>query len=73
MPRFGPVTRRELISHLRELGFSGPRPGGRHEFMVRGELRLPLPNPHQHDISVDLLHRLLKEAGITREEWERLP
>ena len=37
--------------------------------MQRKEQRLTLPNPHKTSISVDLLVRILKQAGITREEW----
>jgi hypothetical protein len=28
-----------------------------------------IPNPHGADISVDLLARILRQAGISREEW----
>jgi len=38
--------------------------------MLRADRRLILPNPHRGDISVDLLSRVLEEAGVTREEWE---
>ena len=69
MPRLIPVSRRELIERLRELGFAGPYAGGRHEFMLRDTLRLILPNPHQRDIRVALLQRVLRQAGVTREEW----
>jgi hypothetical protein len=51
------------------LGFDGPFSGGRHEFMVRDDCRLILPNPHQSQISVALLARLLRQAGITRDQW----
>ena len=40
--------------------------------MVRGDVRLSIPNPHNSDISVGLLNRLLNQAGISREEWEEL-
>ena len=70
MARFTPVSRRELIRRLRRLGFEGPTRGGRPEFMLRGDCRLILPNPHRGDVSVDLLVRLLRQAGITREEWQ---
>jgi len=69
MTRLNPISRRELIQRLRELGFEGPFTGGRHEFVVRGSVRLILPNPHRQDISTDLLSRILRQAGITREEW----
>jgi predicted RNA binding protein YcfA (HicA-like mRNA interferase family) len=64
-----PVSRRELIRRLQELGFEGPYTGGQHEFMLRGERRLILPNPHRGDIGVALLVRILRQADITREEW----
>lgn len=69
MTRIGPISRRELINRLRQLGFTGPITGGRHEFMIRGNVRLILPNPHRGEISADLLVRILRQAGISREEW----
>jgi hypothetical protein len=37
--------------------------------MVKGSLVLTLPNPHRDEISPDLLIRILRQAGISREEW----
>jgi hypothetical protein len=54
MPRLNPVSRREFVQRLRSLGFEGPYSGGRHEFMLRGDRRLILPNPHRGNISRDL-------------------
>ena len=70
MTRIGPVSRRELIQRLRRLGFEGPFTGGRHEFMTRGRVRLIVPNPHRQEISTDLLAHILRQAGISREEWQ---
>ncbi len=70
MPRWGPVSRRTLIQGLRALRFEGPFSGGRHEFMTRGFVVVTIPNPHHGDISVGLLARILRQAGVTREEWE---
>jgi predicted RNA binding protein YcfA (HicA-like mRNA interferase family) len=67
--RLSPVGRDELIRRLRDLGFLGPFSGGRHQFLVRGTVRVILPNPHRSEIGADLLSRILREAGITREEW----
>lgn len=72
MPAFGPISRRELIDGLKRLGYSGPYAGGKHEFLVRGTLRLILPNPHSGDIGPALLARILKQAAVTRDEWEAL-
>jgi predicted RNA binding protein YcfA (HicA-like mRNA interferase family) len=72
MPRVGAINRRELIALLRQLGFDGPITGGRHQVMVRDSTKIPIPNPHQGDIGPKLLVRILREAGISREEWEAL-
>ena len=72
MPLFGPVKRAELIRYLRRLGFAGPFSGGKHQFMHKDEITLTLPNPHQGDIGRELLARILRQAGISREEWETL-
>jgi predicted RNA binding protein YcfA (HicA-like mRNA interferase family) len=72
MPAIGPIKRRDLIANLRRVGFSGPYSGGRHEFMVKGELKLYVPNPHEEDIGRALLLRILRQAGIDRREWEKL-
>jgi hypothetical protein len=37
--------------------------------MVKGNIRLTIPNPHREKIGVDLLLRILQKAGIAREEW----
>ncbi|HEX5760184.1 MAG TPA: type II toxin-antitoxin system HicA family toxin [Thermoanaerobaculia bacterium] len=70
MSRLAPVSRSELVRRLRALGFEGPFSGGRHQFLVRGSVRLILPNPHGGSIAVDLLARILRQAGVTREEWD---
>jgi len=72
MPRFGPVKRKELIRYLKQLGFDGPYSGGRHQFMDKGDITLHIPNPHQGDIGRELLTRLLRQAGLTKDQWEEL-
>jgi predicted RNA binding protein YcfA (HicA-like mRNA interferase family) len=72
MPSFGPIKRKDFIKILKQVGFEGPFAGGSHEFMIKGELRLILPNPHQSEISRDLLARILRQANISREVWENL-
>jgi predicted RNA binding protein YcfA (HicA-like mRNA interferase family) len=72
MPYFGPVSRRILIQAFRDAGFDGPVPVGRHSIMTRGDVTVVIPNPHREDIDVSLLHRLLKQAGISRDDWENL-
>jgi hypothetical protein len=40
--------------------------------MIKGELTLTLPNPHQGDIGRDLLVRILRQAGLSRSQWESI-
>jgi len=72
MPPLGPIRRNDLIRYFKQLGFDGPYSGGRHQFMVKGDVTVRLPNPHQGDISRDFLARILRQASIARDEWEKL-
>ena len=75
MPTLGPINRRDLIAYLKHLGFSGPYSGGKHQYLVKEQLRLYIlyiPNPHEADIGRDLLARILRQAGINRDDWEKL-
>lgn len=72
MPAFGPVKRPELIRCLRQLGFTGPYAGGKHQFMLQGDKTLTLPNPHQSDVGRELLTRILRQGGISRDDWTAL-
>jgi len=40
--------------------------------MVKGDRVLTIPNPHRGDIGVGLLAVVLRQAGISRKDWERL-
>ena len=72
MPHLGPIKRKDLIYYLRQLGFEGPYAGTKHQLMMRGNTTLRIPNPHQGDIEEGLLVRILKQARISRAEWEKL-
>lgn len=72
MPAFAPVKRRDLIRYLKELGFEGPYSGGKHQFMAKGEITVRVPNPYQTDIGRELLARILRQAGINKDDWEKL-
>jgi predicted RNA binding protein YcfA (HicA-like mRNA interferase family) len=64
-----PISWANLVRRLNKLGFDGPYQGGKHPYMMRGELVLTIPNPHRRDIGVALLSRILRRAGISKEEW----
>ena len=73
MPVFGPISWFRLVHALRKAGFDGPYSGGKHLFMAKGNLTLVIPNPHRQDIGRNLLARILRQAGISRKDWETLP
>lgn len=72
MPAFGPIKRRDLLHCFQRLGFKGPYSGGKHQYMTKDGLTIRIPNPHKGDISRPLLATLLKQAKISKKEWERL-
>jgi predicted RNA binding protein YcfA (HicA-like mRNA interferase family) len=73
MPKLAPIKRKDLIRYLRNLGFDGPYAGGKHGIMRKGDITQPIPNPHgSKEFSKEFLIRLLKQAGIDRETWEKL-
>lgn len=72
MPELKPIKRIELIRRLKKFGFDGPFSGGKHQYMIKENMRLTIPNPHQKDISVSLLSRILRQAKIEREDWQAI-
>jgi predicted RNA binding protein YcfA (HicA-like mRNA interferase family) len=70
MPK--PIKRTELIRRLRQLGWAEGRSGGNHTTMRRGERKIPIPNPHRGDLDWSLTKRIIAQAGISPEEWEKL-
>lgn len=72
MPKLGPIKRKDLLRYLRKVGFEGPYSGSNHQFMVKENITLRVPNPHTSDISKGLLARILKQANIEKKEWEGL-
>ncbi len=72
MPRLTPIRRSDFISRLRALGWEGPLSGGKHQFMVKGAMKLPIPNPHGAEISIGKLREILNEICVGRDEWINL-
>ncbi|MFQ5661738.1 MAG: type II toxin-antitoxin system HicA family toxin [Candidatus Paceibacteria bacterium] len=64
------ISWRKLVKKFRKLGFDGPYSGGRHLFMTKGELKVHIPNPHRGDISKHLIAEILRQAGISSNDWE---
>ena len=66
-----PISRLELIRRLARFGFDGPFPGKRHSYMLKGNRRVQIPNPHRGDIGVGLLKIVLRTSGISEKEWNQ--
>ncbi len=57
---------------FKKSGFDGPYSGGKHPFMIKDNLTITIPNPHKAEIGRELLSRILKQAKISKGEWEIL-
>jgi predicted RNA binding protein YcfA (HicA-like mRNA interferase family) len=68
----GPLSRKEIIRKFRSLGYSGPFSGGKHQFMAKGARKIRIPNPHGEDVGVSLLKEILRQAGISAEDWDKI-
>lgn len=69
MPKLKPVSWRGLVKRLKKFGFEGPYQVGKHPYMIKGNLTLTIPNPHQKEVGLDLLSRILRQAGIKKKDW----
>lgn len=69
MPKLSPVSQKFLIKKFKLFGFDGPYQQGKHPYMIKGSLSITVPNPHETMVSIDLLTRILRQAGITRAQW----
>lgn len=74
MPKLSPLPTREVMRKLRALGFEGPIPGGRHVHMVHHAVKkvIPLPVHGNKDIGIGLLRKIIRDAGVTVDEWNNL-
>ena len=66
------ISRRELIGKFKTLGYEGPFSGGRHQFMIKGQKKIRIPNPHgSGDIHISLVKEILRQADISSDEWDK--
>jgi predicted RNA binding protein YcfA (HicA-like mRNA interferase family) len=65
------LSGREIVRKFRSLGYSGPFSGGKHQFMKKGSQKIRIPNPHTGDTGVSLIKEILRQSGISPEEWDR--
>lgn len=69
MPKLTPLPRRILIKKLKEIGFLGPFASARHEYMIKNEEKIFIPNPHGKDIGIPILKRIIQQLGISNQEF----
>jgi len=67
--KLSPISWPKLVKKLKKFGFNGPYHGGKHPYMVKGDLVLTLPNPHRKEIGTDLLTKILRQANVDKERW----
>lgn len=71
MPKLPRANARKTIAALVKAGFEEMRISGGHTFMVHAERRRSavVPEHGGHDLATGTLHRILKQAGLTVEEF----
>ena len=60
MPKISPISRADLISKLKSMGFEGPFRATTHQYMIKGRHKIFIPNPHggKDIVSAALRHRI---------------
>jgi predicted RNA binding protein YcfA (HicA-like mRNA interferase family) len=74
MSKLTPLKPREVMRKLRQLGFDDPFPGGRHPRMVHPDTGtiIPVPMHKGKNVSVGIIRAIIREVGLSREEWIEL-
>ena len=63
----------DYLGCIDERSTEGPFSGGKHQFMVKSQKKIRIPNPHGNkDIHVSLVNEILKQAEISHDEWDRM-
>ena len=71
-PRLPALRPAQVIKALQRAGFSVVRETGKHAILHRPGLPRPLPIPrHNRDLKRGTLLAIIKEAGLTPEEFSR--
>ena len=40
--------------------------------MIKDDLVLTVPNPHEREVSIDLLVRILRQGNIKKDDWKNV-
>lgn len=70
---YKPLTYREVIKKARKAGFIFRRnTGSTHEIWWNEEKRKTCVIPHHHEIKAGTVKSILKQMGITQDEFDKL-
>ena len=73
MPKISPINADKLIRVLEREGYRVTRQKGSHIIMMNAKKnRIVIPMHPGKEIKIGLLRAILKEAGIGREEFQKL-
>jgi predicted RNA binding protein YcfA (HicA-like mRNA interferase family) len=74
MPKLRPENPQSMVRKLRKLGFDGPYGGGKHVFMRHPQtgMKISVPIHKGRDIPGGTLRAILRQLGISVEEWSKL-
>jgi len=71
VPKLTAVKPREAARALERAGFSFVRQKGSHRIYVKGDIGVTLPW-HSKDMRLGTLRHIIKQSGLTVEEFQRL-
>jgi len=73
LPKISPISADKLIKVLEREGFTVVRQKGSHIIMINAKKnRIVIPMHPGKEVKPGLTRAILKEAGITREEFQKL-
>lgn len=73
MPKIIPLSRKTLIKKLRKLGFTGPFSATRHEYLIKINHKIFVPNTHgSKDVGVPIIAEIIKQLVIDRDDFLNL-
>lgn len=71
--KIAPLSYREVIHKVRKAGFVFKRAtGGTHEIWWNEEKKKTAVIPHHHEIRLGTLRSIIRQMGLTREEFLKL-
>jgi predicted RNA binding protein YcfA (HicA-like mRNA interferase family) len=73
MSKLPSCTATDVIRALKRAGFTLDHTSGSHQFFRHPNLPRPVPVPfHRGDIKRGLLHEIIRQAGLTTDEFIKL-